>query len=148
LLKVDLTLPPQQGGASTVPITVRQLEAIVRISESLAKMTLNSETTPEHVTEAMRLFKVSTLNAAQNDASGTSSLASLTAEQAKEVLKIEEQIQRMVAIGSVVPTKKLQDDFVLKQGCSPLNVHRALQILVSRGEFAHLNQQKHLKRLR
>jgi len=32
----------KQYGVSAIPITVRQLEAIVRISESLAKMELSS----------------------------------------------------------------------------------------------------------
>jgi DNA replication licensing factor MCM5 len=31
------------GNGSTVPITVRQLEAVIRISESLAKMTLSHQ---------------------------------------------------------------------------------------------------------
>lgn len=44
---------------SSIPITVRQLEAIIRISESLAKVTLNTQVTEHHVDEAMRLFKVS-----------------------------------------------------------------------------------------
>ena len=48
---------------STIPITIRQLEAIIRISESLAKMTLTPYATERHVDEALRLFKVSTLNA-------------------------------------------------------------------------------------
>jgi DNA replicative helicase MCM subunit Mcm2 (Cdc46/Mcm family) len=43
---------------SSIPITVRQLEAIIRISESLAKVTLNTQVTEHHVDEAMRLFKV------------------------------------------------------------------------------------------
>lgn len=42
----------------------RQLEAIVRISESLAKMQLQPFATEAHVTEALRLFQVSTLDAA------------------------------------------------------------------------------------
>jgi hypothetical protein len=54
----------------------------------------------------------------------------------------------MVPIGSVIPVKKLQDDFVLKQGYEASLVQRALQILVARHEFAHINQQKHLKRIR
>jgi hypothetical protein len=41
-----------------VPITVRQLEALIRLSESLAKMRLASEATVSDVEEAMRLFKV------------------------------------------------------------------------------------------
>lgn len=42
----------------------RQLEAVVRISESLAKMQLQPFATETHVTEALRLFQVSTLDAA------------------------------------------------------------------------------------
>lgn len=32
-----------RSGKQTIPITVRQLEAVVRLSESLAKMTLSNE---------------------------------------------------------------------------------------------------------
>lgn len=42
----------------------RQLEAVIRISESLAKMQLLPFATEEHVSEALRLFQVSTLDAA------------------------------------------------------------------------------------
>jgi len=48
----------QGDDAQAVPITVRQLEALVRISESLAKMQLKADVGPEHVEEAIRLFKV------------------------------------------------------------------------------------------
>lgn len=46
-----------------VPITVRQLEAIVRISESLARMQLQVDVTEAHVQQAMDLFKTSTMDA-------------------------------------------------------------------------------------
>ena len=51
--------------SSAVPISVRQLEAIVRIAEALAKMRLSPEATVDDVNEALRLFKVSTLSAAK-----------------------------------------------------------------------------------
>ena len=41
-----------------IPITVRQLEAIIRISESLAKMQLQPFAVERHVDEALRLFQV------------------------------------------------------------------------------------------
>lgn len=47
-----------------IPITVRQLEAIIRLSESIAKMHLQTVVKPEHCMEAHRLFQISTLNAA------------------------------------------------------------------------------------
>jgi len=43
---------------SHIPITVRQLEAIIRLSEALAKMTLSNTVHVEHVREAHRLFQV------------------------------------------------------------------------------------------
>jgi len=54
----------RKEGQWAVPITVRQLEAIIRITEALAKMTLSPSARPEHVTEAIRLFTVSTVDAA------------------------------------------------------------------------------------
>lgn len=47
-----------------IPITVRQLEAIIRLSEAIARMHLQSNVQREHVEEAHRIFKISTLNAA------------------------------------------------------------------------------------
>jgi len=50
----------------SIPITVRQLEAIIRISEALAKMQLQPFATELHINEALRLFHVSTLEAAMS----------------------------------------------------------------------------------
>ena len=44
----------------------RQLEAIIRISEALAKMSLSPFASDTHVDEALRLFQVSTLEAAHS----------------------------------------------------------------------------------
>ena len=51
-----------------MPITVRQLEAIVRISESLARMQLQPVATEAHVREAIDLFKISTMDAVKSGA--------------------------------------------------------------------------------
>ena len=50
--------------AEAIPITVRQLEAVVRIAESLARMELRDVANEDHVRKAIRLFKVSTFQAA------------------------------------------------------------------------------------
>ena len=67
-----------------VPITVRQLEALVRIAESLAKMELKSEVEPVHVEEAIRLFKVSTMNAASYNTSSMMEFANEETQQQVE----------------------------------------------------------------
>merc|ERR1712066_800855 len=48
----------KQDGEATIPITVRQLEAIIRISESLAKMELRDDVDTALVEEALRMFTV------------------------------------------------------------------------------------------
>lgn len=50
----------------TSPSSCRQLEAIVRIAESLSKMKLQPFATEADVEEALRLFQVSTLDAAMS----------------------------------------------------------------------------------
>ena len=42
----------------SIPITVRQLEAIIRIAESMAKMELTPFAVDRHIEEALRLFQV------------------------------------------------------------------------------------------
>ena len=65
-IREDVRAQSPADGASAVPISVRQLEAIIRIAEALAKMRLSPEATIEDVNEALRLFKVSTLSAAKS----------------------------------------------------------------------------------
>merc|ERR1719492_205629 len=84
-----------------IPITVRQLEAIVRISESLAKMELKPFATDAHVDEVLRLFQVSTLSAAHSgDLSGAEGFT--TEEEQEMLFKIEKQLKKRFAIGSQV----------------------------------------------
>ena len=63
------------GEMPAVPITVRQLEAIVRISESLARMQLQPVATEAHVREAIDLFKISTMDAVKSGATWVLTLA-------------------------------------------------------------------------
>ena len=58
------------GGVPPIPITVRQLEAIVRLSEALAKMGLQTTASEVHVQEALRLFDVATMDAARSGVNG------------------------------------------------------------------------------
>jgi len=52
-----------KDGRSRIPVTVRQLEAIIRLSEARAKSELSEEVTDAHINEAHRIFTVSTLGA-------------------------------------------------------------------------------------
>ena len=65
LQKDDAELQKDGKPARAVPITVRQLEAIVRISESFAKMRLSEVATEDDVHAAIDLFTKSTMRAAK-----------------------------------------------------------------------------------
>ncbi|MCD9559835.1 minichromosome maintenance protein 5 [Datura stramonium] len=49
----------ETGEAAAIPITVRQLEAIVRLSEALARMRLSQVANEDHVLETLKLFNTS-----------------------------------------------------------------------------------------
>ncbi|ORZ25479.1 MCM2/3/5 family-domain-containing protein [Absidia repens] len=109
---------------SSIPITIRQLEAIIRISESLAKMTLSPIANEQHVEEAIRLFKYSTMDAVQSGGADGMTRNEVMAE----VQSIEHEIQRRLPIGSQAPVVKIKNDF-LQQGYSEAAILRALGIL-------------------
>jgi len=122
---------------------VRQLQAIVRISEALAKMELCAEVSEKHMAEALRLFQVSTLNAASTGAADA-----MSKEQAREVQTVEQEITRAIPIGEFVDARRFAADLVSRLAFSPQAVARAISIMVGRNELQHINQQKSLKRVR
>lgn len=128
----------ESGEAKAIPITVRQLEAIVRISESLARMQLSPTATEEHVTEALRLFRVSTLDAAR---SGISDHITVTAEMRAEIQQIETQIKRRMGIGSYLSERRLVDELG-KMGMSESSVRRALVIMSQRDEIEYKRERR------
>jgi len=111
---------------SSIPITVRQLEAIVRITESLAKLTLSPIATEEHVDEAIRLFLASTMNAVtQGEGQGSRELM-------EEVGKVEEELRRRLPIGWSTSLATLKREFVDGRGYSEQALNRALVVLQRR----------------
>ncbi|KAG1055287.1 hypothetical protein G6F46_001119 [Rhizopus delemar] len=112
---------------STIPITIRQLEAIIRISESLAKMTLSPYATEKHVDEALRLFKYSTMDAVQSGGAD-----GMTREDVmQEVSLIEAEVLKRLPVGSQTRVAAIKSD-LLQRGYSEAAIMRALTILQRR----------------
>lgn len=84
---------------SSIPITVRQLESLVRISEALAKIELQPVATEKHVDEAMRLFLGSTMDAVMSAGGEVGGGLGVNAnrEAVEEVHKVEEELRRRYA---------------------------------------------------
>merc|ERR1719158_2218933 len=120
-------------GRGEIPITVRQLEAIVRISESLAKMELKDDVDIEHVEEALRLFTVSTLDSANKDRASMSD--QLTEQERDELRQAEEQVRRRVAMGSKISKFQLEQWLVSAGGVDDRIARRAIITLVRQGEL-------------
>jgi DNA replication licensing factor MCM5 len=111
---------------SSIPITVRQLEAIVRISESLAKLSLSPIATEAHVDEAIRLFLASTMDAiTQGEGQGSKELM-------ESASKIEDELKRRLPIGWSTSLATLRRDFVDAKQYSEQALNRALVVLQRR----------------
>ncbi|NWU89955.1 MCM5 factor, partial [Upupa epops] len=131
---------------SSIPITVRQLEAIVRIAESLAKMKLQPFATELDVEEALRLFQVSTLDAAMTG--NLSGAEGFTTQEDQEMLsRIEKQLKRRFAIGSQVSEHSIVQDF-MRQKYPEHAIYKVLQLMMRRGEIQHRMQRKVLYRIK
>ncbi|KND00835.1 MCM DNA helicase complex subunit MCM5 [Spizellomyces punctatus DAOM BR117] len=127
---------------SAVPITVRQLEAIIRISESLAKMTLSPVATEHHVDEAIRLFNHSTMDAVQ---SGLVEGFDSRSKFSEEVLRIEEQIRRRLMPGNKVSVRAVKDELA-SQDFNPIAIDKAIDILVRRDVLQYIDRRMKLLR--
>lgn len=108
---------------SSIPITVRQLEAIIRISESLAKLRLQPTATEEHVDEAIRLFRASTIDAANQGINSTSP------ETQEQVRAIEKEIRKRLPVGFSTSYETLRKEYVLGKGYKQFALDKALDAL-------------------
>ncbi|OUC43104.1 MCM2/3/5 family protein [Trichinella nativa] len=159
---------------SSIPITVRQLEALIRIAEALAKMELSPYATDRHVDEALRLFQVSTLAAAsQGTLSGVEGFS--TKEDQEQFIRIERQIRKRFPVGTQVfiylfifnyfqfitisiPLHQLScifkvaehvviQDFIT-QGYQEATIRKVIYAMVRRGDLHHRLQRKMLYRVK
>ncbi|XP_041098126.1 DNA replication licensing factor MCM5 [Polyodon spathula] len=131
---------------SSIPITVRQLEAIIRISESLAKMKLRPFVADSDVDEALRLFQVSTLDAARSGS--LSGVEGFSSQQDQEMIsRVEKQLKRRFAIGSQVSEHSIVQDFI-KQKYPEHAIYKVLHLMMRRGEIQHRMQRKVLYRIK
>ncbi|AGO11955.1 AaceriAGR276Wp [[Ashbya] aceris (nom. inval.)] len=110
---------------SSIPITVRQLEAIIRIAESLAKLELSSVAEERHVDEAIRLFQASTMDAASQDPIGGMQNSNVVSE----VRNLEAELKRRLPIGWSTSYQTLKREFVQSGRYSLQALDRALYVL-------------------
>eukprot|EP01126_Amoeba_proteus_P006475 TRINITY_DN12265_c0_g1_i1.p1 TRINITY_DN12265_c0_g1~~TRINITY_DN12265_c0_g1_i1.p1 ORF type:complete len:721 (-),score=155.29 TRINITY_DN12265_c0_g1_i1:221-2383(-) len=132
------------SGSNAIPITVRQLEAIIRLSEALAKMTLSPMAHETHVEEALRLFNVSTVDAINSG----QIISEVVSDKIREDIElVEKSIRTKLAHGSIIGTKRLVTT-ILSQYNVPENIiRRALEIMAQKGELQFQSLGKRVKRI-
>jgi len=142
--RIRESLLNKPGESQVVPITVRQLEALIRMAEALAKMRLSAEATVADVEEALRLFKVSTLAASQSNPVIMGALGGLAPV---EVQRAEEYLKRRIGMRESTGTKRLLEEG-LSQGHGVEALKRGIMAMVMRNELQELNQGKTVRRIR
>lgn len=112
----------------------------MRLAESLAKMRLDTDVRQEDVQEAIRLFKVSTMNANSVDKqdkglSGT------------EVERSEQYLRRRLTKGNTVNKMRLVEEAAV-QGYNAISLSKAIHVMTMRGEIQERNQGRLIKRIK
>lgn len=121
---------------SSIPITIRQLEAIVRITESLAKITLSTIATADHVEEAIRLFTASTMDAVSQGVGGASD-----SDMLEGIRTVTENFRRRLPVGFGTSYQTLRREFVENGNVSHAAFDRALYIM-ERHEVIQFRKQR------
>jgi len=129
---------------SVIPITVRQLEALVRLSESLAKMRLDLEVHAQDVAEALRLFKVSTMAANAADEGRMDSLAG----GGDEIMRVEGFLTSRLIVGGTMVNKQRIVEECTSRGFDANVAKKAIAIMVMRGELQERNHGRLIKRIK
>lgn len=142
--EADQTQEVSLDDAPGVPITVRQLEALIRISEALARMTLSAEANDAHVDLAIQMFNVSTAQASQ---AGIAPEGGQTDQERTEMQGIVAQIKKRIAINSSMPERRLVGDLV-RMGLSENAVRRAIILMARSNDLVLTHERKQIKRVR
>jgi len=140
----------ENGGdtAQVVPITVRQLEALVRLSESQAKMRLAAEVEAQDIAEALRLFRVATMAASETDANnGQDMLRASEGGNREDYLKAESFLQSRVGVGQMANKKSLIEQGV-GIGMNAAVVARVLAVFCRKGDFLEKSAGKQVYRVK
>eukprot|EP00697_Spironema_sp_BW2_P010940 gnl/Spiro4/26476_TR13173_c0_g1_i1.p1 gnl/Spiro4/26476_TR13173_c0_g1~~gnl/Spiro4/26476_TR13173_c0_g1_i1.p1 ORF type:complete len:722 (+),score=223.53 gnl/Spiro4/26476_TR13173_c0_g1_i1:64-2229(+) len=130
---------------STIPITVRQLESLIRISESLAKMSLSPHVADQNVEQAWQLFRVATMNAIKAGVGYTE--MGVPPEQKDEVPRCETSIKRRLPVTTRIPTTKLYRDLEA-MGYNSNVINTAIVCMLKRDELQLQNQRKFVVRVK
>ena len=132
------------GSGVAIPITIRQLEALIRLSESFAKMQLSAEVTKEHVEMAIKLFKVSTMDAVR---AGLTEGVEFSQERRAELQRVEYQIKQRLQPNECISEGRLVDH-LSRMGYDSAVAKHAIVMLLRQRDLEQIGNKNVLKRMR
>ncbi|GKT37231.1 DNA replication licensing factor MCM5 [Aduncisulcus paluster] len=135
----------KRKSGSTVPITVRQLEAMVRIAEAFARIEMKELVTEEHVERAIELFSESTMAAVRTGAVVVEGMMGTAAQ--KDVEEVKELVRNRLPYGASIGVKHIRAD-LMSRGKSMGLVDKALYSLIRERNFELIKQGNILRRIR
>jgi len=121
-----------------IPITARQLEGIIRLSEAHAKLRLSEEVKREDAKKAIELLKTSLKQVGYDEETQTFDIDRMTtgisSSKRGKILVVKEIISELESkLGKLIPTAELQK--ALKDKLSETDIEEALTQLVTAGDI-------------
>uniref|UniRef100_A0A3B0MJV4 DNA replication licensing factor (MCM5 homologue), putative n=1 Tax=Theileria annulata TaxID=5874 RepID=A0A3B0MJV4_THEAN len=118
----------KRSSTKKIPITLRQLESLVRVSESLARMELSPIASEKHVQMAIQLFIVSTGEAMKS----TLNVDNMSLDDQHKIKLSEELILNIVKKGQRT-TRRFIIKELQKQYINMVYIQQAINILIKKG---------------
>jgi replicative DNA helicase Mcm len=139
-----------EGGAAPVPITARQLEALVRLAEARAKMALRSNVTKEDAQSSVRLLEESLRMVALDRVTGKIDIdrlvSTMSAAQRSSSDTILKAMRDLEAEGTSTVSHDILIQRVVSMGLAAERAEEVIRKLVAEGILFHPREGK-IKRI-
>lgn len=128
-----------EGGVKSIPISARQLEALIRLSEASAKLRLSNKVSKRDAKRAVDILHYSLKQIAFDEETGTIDIdriaTSITATQRSKIVGVREIIAELEGkVGKVIPLEDILGS-AEEKGISDSDVEAAIEKLKRSGDI-------------
>ena len=129
----------QEGGVKSIPISARQLEGMIRLSEANAKLRLGNEVTVEDAKRAINLLEYCLRQVAMDEETGTIDIdrisGTMSSSQRNKVHVVKDIINEIEKeLGKTVPIEEIEK-LAAEKGLKPEEIEEVLTKLKRAGDI-------------